>query len=166
MELPNRKSIRLQGWDYANEGYYFVTIDTWQKIKYFGQIVGGKMILNGYGNILAGEIVNTPKIRLGVTVDTYQIMPDHLHIILKIRQDDGGKQNLGYIIRGIKMATAAKISKRSRGAMHCARTKNVWQYAGTNRIWQRNFYERIIRNELELNRIRRYIIDNPKNWEK
>lgn len=146
--MKNRHSIRLKGWDYGSIGKYFVTIDTWHKIKYFGEIINGTMILNGFGKILDDEILNTPIIRKNIVIPVYQIMPDHVHLIINI--EHGIAQNLGKIIRGIKMSTA---------------TKTKIEFCNKYPIWQRNYYEMIIKNEFEYDRIEKYILNNPKKWE-
>ena len=125
------------------------------------------MILNEYGKILENEILNTHIIRQGVNISVFQIMPDHFHMILEISVGAHGNapvqsgcgeisvvahgnapvQNLGCIIRGIKMAATMKIKLLG----------YKWQ------VWQRNYYEEIIRNQGDFNRIRKYIIENPEN---
>lgn len=77
-------STRLPGWDYANAGYYFVTIVTHGRIPYFGEIVAGEMHLSPIGDIVANEWVKTPQIRPNVQLDEWVIMPNHLHAILVI----------------------------------------------------------------------------------
>ena len=165
--MNNRQSIRLDGYDYGKNGYYFVTVDTWRKRKLFGEIIGGIMILNQNGIILNNEIMNTPKMRLGVKIPVHQIMPDHWHAIIFIPHVGAGcfppdgvdgnptvnkckKQNLGNIIGGIKMAVTKKLKL------------NEIKFD----IWQRDYYERIIRNEIELKNVSKYIIENPIKWKK
>jgi len=150
----NRHSIRLKGYDYSQNGWYFVTVDTWRKNKYFGNIADGKMCLNEDGLVLHEEINNTEKIRKGVVVDIFQIMPDHFHMILGINPMIGAHchapvQKLGNIVRGIKMIVAKRMKIEGRI---------------NTPIWQRNYYERIIRNKWEMERIRRYILYNPKKY--
>jgi len=131
-----------------------VTVDTWRKNNYFGDVFDGKMVLNRNGLILEEEIIGTPKIRVGVCVGIFQIMPDHFHIILGINQTIGAHgnapvQRLGNIIRGIKMIVVKRMRIEEKI---------------NQPVWQRNYYERIIRNEGEFARIRKYILDNPKKY--
>jgi len=160
--VGDRKSIRLRGYDYSSDGRYFITVDSWHKRKIFGMIVGGKMVLNQYGKILEEEILNTHIIRHGVNIPVFQIMPDHFHMILEISVGAHGNapvqsgcgeisvqnlpvQNLGYIIRGIKMAVSTKLK--------------IIGYQ--LQVWQRNYYEMIVRDESDYNRVVKYILNNP-----
>ena len=168
--MGDRKSIRLRGYDYSSDGRYFITVDSWHKRKIFGMIVGGKMVLNQYGKILEEEILNTHIIRHGVNIPVFQIMPDHFHMILEISVGAHGNapvqsgcgeisvgahgnapvqnlpvQNLGYIIRGIKMAVSTKLK--------------IIGYQ--LQVWQRNYYEMIVRDESDYNRVVKYILNNP-----
>jgi len=161
----NRQSIRLINFDYG-VGIYFVTIDSWKKNKYFGEIVDRNMVLNSNGIILDDEIKRTSEIRKEVSIDIYQIMPDHLHMILVINKENKGqikseygcgsmqstrtgKQNLGNIVGGIKRAVSKKLKLENK----------IY-----SPIWHRNYYERVIRNHGELLRIRNYIRQNPKKY--
>ncbi len=167
MELPKRKSIRLKEFDYSSNGAYFVTICTQDREMLFGDIINGKMVLNKMGKIVDQAIQQTPEIRKNVQIDIYQIMPNHVHIIINIvgaycntplRLDkypqsklfQSPSQTLGSIIRGIKSVTAKQIRI----------TMDNPQFP----VWQRNYYEHIIRNEKDLDEISQYIINNPLMW--
>ena len=80
----HRRSIRLRGYDYTAPGAYFVTIDTFGGLCLFGEIVGGVMRLNDYGEIANAEWLKTPSIRPEIALDEYQIMPNHFHAIVMI----------------------------------------------------------------------------------
>lgn len=82
-QLNNRKSIRLRNWDYSWQAYYFVTICTYKRECIFGDIIDGKMFLNRYGEILDNIILKLP-IRFNITIEIYQIMPNHLHLIISV----------------------------------------------------------------------------------
>jgi len=172
-EKHNRRSIRLRGYDYSKPGAYYVTICTENHDCLFGEIENGKMRLNESGEIIKNEWKNTRKIRPNVILDKYVIMPDHFHAIIIIepelldypRINDNNSmeradrirfrspsKNLGAIIRGFKSATAKQI--------------NILRQTPGAPLWQRNYYEHILRNENDLNRIRTYIINNPSNWKK
>ena len=173
------KSTRYSGWNYADEGYYFVTICTYGKEEFFGKVLNGKMQLNDIGKIVAEEWLKTPKIRKNITLDEWIIMPNHIHgiIIIEYKIDDGvethcntqkvethcnaslreyknkfGPQsnNLSAIIRGFKGITTKIICEK---------------FSKINFTWQSRFYDRIIRNERELNNVRNYIYNNPIKWE-
>ncbi len=155
------KSIRLPNWDYSNPGYYAVTICTKDKIEYFGKIKNGKMYLNQLGKIVEKCWLEIPNHFPFIFLDCYIIMPNHIHGIIEIKCRDAkfcvstgnenkfGPQskNLASIIRGFKTG--------------------VKKYATINKInfvWQKSFYEHIIRGENDLNRVREYIRLNPLNW--
>lgn len=167
-KLPNRKSCRLKGWDYSWDGLYYVTICTKYLECYFGDVVDQKMILSNMGKIIADEWQKTKIIRENVDLDKWVVMPNHVHGIIII--DNGSvrthcnasvrrkeyknkfgpqSNNVSAIIRGFKGACSKKIHK----------------IYDPNFAWHTRFYDHIIRDEKDLNRIRQYIINNPKNWD-
>lgn len=179
----HRRSIRLQGYDYSQEGLYFITICCQDRTHLFGEIVDGKMILNSYGEIAQKEWQNTSTIRDNVVLHEFVVMPNHFHSIIEIKFQKGnneiGKfqspsQTVGAIIRGYKIATIKKIkdfmlfSERdnfSTGELQFAPTAPTEKIKELDfKIWQRNYYEHIIRNEEAYARISDYIRDNPKRW--
>ena len=148
-EIHHRRSIRLQGYDYTNAGIYFVTICSYQRQHLFGTIDNGEMKIN-----LAGQIVfmlwqKIPHHFPNVQLDEFVLMPDHLHGIVVIAESKD-KFSLANIIQNFKSVSSRKINRIN---------KNY----GVS-IWQRNYYERIVRNEEELNNQREYIKNNPANW--
>lgn len=171
--LHNRRSIRLKGYDYSQEGIYFITLCCQDRQHLFGKIENGIMYLNEFGEIIKEEWEKTPIIRTNISLGAYIIMPDHFHAILHIDQQITKKedyipnqfkspsQTIGAIIRGFKGATTIRINKiNSNGTGES-------QFAPTpNRIWQRNYLEKIIRDQRAYQNITQYIIDNPKNWKK
>ena len=183
--LPNRQSIRLKNYDYSQEGSYFITLVTQDRIHLFGKIEDGKMILNTVGKILEEEWRNTIELRPNITLGEFIIMPDHMHMIITITAQMEKKEDkewihsnpkspshtIGAIIRGFKGASTKKINQflNSTGESQFAPTTDS-QFAPTefykNKIFQRNYYEHIIRNQNDFNRIEQYIIDNPMNWKK
>ncbi|MBV6420025.1 MAG: hypothetical protein DAHOPDDO_01251 [Ignavibacteriaceae bacterium] len=180
---PQRKNNRLKEYDYSFPGWYYVTICTFNRINLFGKIADGKMVLNEDGKIVEEEWLQTKEIRKNVDLDYYIIMPNHLHGIIIIEQSfedviikgrgelnspekiDSGRiqyaptndtfispsHTLGAIVRGFKSSV----------------TKKIRELSGNSelRIWQRNYYEHIIRNDNDLHRIRTYIQNNPLKWE-
>jgi putative transposase len=88
--LHHRKSIRFSGYDYSEPGGYFITISTFQHIELFGKIIGQAMQLNPFGIIVQEEWLHTPEIRLGITLDEFVFMPDHMHAIVLINDPDVG----------------------------------------------------------------------------
>jgi len=181
-EIHHRHSIRLKDYDYSQEGAYFVTICTWNKDHMFGEIDSGNMSLNEYGEIVKQEWLRTGIIRANVKMDYFIIMPNHFHGILMISDDCRGT---------LQRARHENIRGESRGTLQRApaseqfgkpvsnsiptivrlfkstTTKQINQIRNLPGIsvWQRNYYEHIIRSEPELNKIREYILNNPLNWE-
>ena len=182
----NRQSIRLRKYDYSQSGAYFVTICTQNKKCFFGNLVNDKMILNDAGrmiNIIWNELpINYP----GVNIDEFQIMPNHVHGIIVIDNgqprvfdneqprnstngqargfDDGQPRgvaptaglSLPDVVHRFKSLTTARYR-------HGVKQKQWPPFPG--KLWQSNYYEHIVRNENELNDIRRYIMDNPRKWD-
>lgn len=164
----HRRSIRLKCYDYSQPGAYFVTIVTHQRQCIFGRIVDGKMRLNEWGEIAKQCWNEIPQHYPNVTLDEYVIMPNHIHGIIILNENNTndlivGVQNfepprneyqhiipksIGSIVRGFKIGV----------------TKWFRQHTDIYTVWQRNYYEHIIRNETELQNIRQYILNNPMNW--
>ena len=153
----HRRSIRLQGYDYAQAGAYFITLCAQGRAHLFGRVMGGAVELSDIGQIVAEEWERTPAVRSNVELDAYVVMPDHMHGILVIthRDDEADappatsalrspKRTIGAIVRGFKAAVVRRAGRP---------------------IWQRDYYEHIIRSEAALDRIRKYIIANPDRWQ-
>jgi len=183
-EKHHRRSIRLQGYDYSREGLYFITICCQDRAYLFGEIAEGEMILNSYGEIAESEWRRTNEIRDNVELHEFVVMPNHFHSIIEIKFQKGnneiGKfqspsQTIGAIIRGFKIATIKKIKdfilisdkeNMSTGELQFAPTPTEKIKELDFKIWQRNYYEHIIRNDQSYERISDYIRDNPKRWNK
>lgn len=177
-----RRSIRLKGYDYTNSGAYYITICTYNKKQLFGQIVDGKMCLNLYGQIVEYKWNNIEKHFKNAHLDVFQIMPDHLHgiIMLDGRGNVGAKHSKKIIdIKYVLLDKNASPLQRPCGTkpqsisaiiqnFSSISTRKINQIRKTpgEKLWQRNYYERIIHNNQELNAIRGYIIYNPLNWNK
>jgi REP element-mobilizing transposase RayT len=167
----HRRSIRLNEYDYSQPGWYYITICTDNKISLFGQISNGKMILNEYGKIVEEEWLKTKKIRKNVDLDYYCIMPNHIHGIIIIEyqiQNTGGRDPVHV---GATRRVAPTLQPDSLGSIigqfKSVSTKQINKINITTgkSIWQRNYYEHIIRNETDLYYIRNYIQNNPLKWE-
>ncbi len=149
----HRRSIRLRGYDYTKSGAYFVTICTQGKECILGEIKNGMMIKNKFGKIISNSWEEIPVKYPHVNLDISVTMPNHFHGILVIdttTRRGGVSPPLGQMIAYFKY--------------HSTRQINVITSSPGIRCWQRNYYEHIIRNDEDLNRIRQYITDNPKNW--
>lgn len=161
-EKHHRHSIRLKKYDYSQAGAYFVTIDIQNRERLFGDIANGAMVLNDAGKMIADQWNALRERFPSVDLDTYQIMPDHFHGIiiivgatLVVALDGGKPPTLGNIIGAFKSITTHEYIKG---------VKNQYWQKFSKRLWQRNYYEHVIRDENDLNRIRKYIQLNPSNW--
>jgi putative transposase len=151
-DFHHRQSIRLQGYDYTKAGAYFITICTHHRAYLFGEIDSGIMELNALGNIAQSHWQKLSQHHANIIVDEFIVMPDHLHgIIMIVESSIDHPQPISEIIRGFKTFSARAINK-TRGLRGIP-------------VWQRNYYDRIIRDELEIDRVRQYIINNPQKWD-
>lgn len=151
-----RKSIRLKGYDYSQGGLYFITICTQNRRHLFGTITNGEMNINSAGKMIAHHwehlVELFPIINLHVSV----VMPNHLHGIIGIVEEEEKKTTIGDIICAFKSITTLEYSR--------AVKNNQWPRFDKH-LWQRNYYEHIIRNNDSLEKITDYIVHNPERWE-
>ena len=169
MALGNqRRSIRLKDYDYSPEGAYFVTICTHRHNCLFGEIVDSAMMLNAFGEIVHDEWIRTAIARPNVTIDTFIVMPNHLHGIIIINEYNIRRGDLaGRPYTPIPHGPPSNSISAMVGQFKSLATKHINALRGTpgTRVWQRNYYEHVIRNEDDLNEIRQYILDNPVKWD-
>ena len=174
----HRRSIRLAGYDYVQIGAYFVTIDSFRREYLFGDVVGNKMMLNSAGRIVEMCWYDIPFHFPDVTLDASIVMPNHIHGIVWIVGDGRGAAFGGGTAFGRGTACRAPTVERFGRpvpnslptvirSFKSAATKQINQQRGARGlpVWQRNYYEHIVRNEIELTRIRNYIATNPLHWE-
>ncbi|ANH83448.1 hypothetical protein A8C56_22915 [Niabella ginsenosidivorans] len=166
----NRKSIRLKGYNYAQAGLYFITLCTHNRVHLFGQIINGEMVLNAGGRVAAKCWQDIPAHFPTAALHEYVVMPNHIHGIIELQSPSVGVQNfepqqmgtenkfqhiipqsIGSIVRGFKI-----------GVTKWFRYENG--FAQNAQIWQRNYYEHIIRNDAAYHRIANYILNNPAKW--
>ena len=157
-KFSRRKQLRLKEYDYSQEGYYFITICTQNRLQ-----ILSKIICN-----CRGEVPPSPaKTKIGkqveetikyieqkydsIRIDDFVIMPNHIHLIIQ-NTGEGGTSPLHKIIIELKTYTTKKYNEFNK-------TRGL-------KLWQRNYYEHVIRNEKEYYLIKQYIQDNPLNWEK
>ena len=163
-KIHHRQSMRLKDYDYSQDGYYFVTICTENKTEYFGEIIDGKMVLNEMGKIVNQCWLEIPEHFPDVSLDEHIIMPNHLHGIIAIENNNRvvGNENFRSL-RGWHGAKSRSLSSIIRG-LKIGVTK--WCHQNNCEFqWQKSFYDHIIRNEKELDKIRKYIFENPPKWE-
>ena len=163
-----RRSIRLPGHDYAGAGAYFITIVAYGRACLFGDIVNGEMRLNRFGQAVTDAWAWLGAQYSYVDVDAYVVMPNHIHGVLFLREGHSGRSAPGR--GGSRTApTGGALRKplgRLIGAFKTVSAKTINQSRGTPGapVWQRNYYEHIVRDEAALDRIRAYIADNPAHW--
>lgn len=179
----HRHSIRLKGYDYSQSGAYFVTLVTWQRECLFGEVVNGEMRLNRMGKIVEQAWFDLPRHYRHLELGAFVVMPNHAHGILILHDESRGgsllsgesvlpesthasqistpdnqtrpysvpkRHPLSEIVRALKSFSAKRI--------------NVWRHAEGLSVWQRNYFEHIIRNEREMENIWLYIESNPARW--
>ena len=161
-----RKQLRLKGYNYSQNGYYFVTICSESRGNIFGKIIEGTMEANSLGKSVAECLSQIPKHFPFVIVDEYVVMPNNVHAIIQINNINVGANNYSPLPKGKRpngtsMTLGSIIRGFKKGVVKIARNKNF-----IHKLWQRNYYEHIIRSDDELQEIRKYIADNPKNWKK
>ena len=163
----HRRSIRLKGYDYSQAGMYFLTICTYNRQCLFGEVVedfdGTATIkLNRCGEIVRDAWLRTPVLRPNVVLGEWVIMPNHIHAVVIILERktavssppspfQSPSQTVGAIVRGFKASVTKQIND------HHATTAVP--------VWQRNYWEHIIRNEASYGKIANYITNNPNTWQ-
>jgi len=175
----HRHALRLPGYDYSQAGAYFVTLCTHNRECLFGEIANGQMRLNEAGRLVQDCWTWLAQQYPYVELDAWVIMPNHLHGVLVIRECRGGSRTAptedrhkplierGPLPSAPTAPTARKPLGRLIGAFRTVSTPriNALRGAPVLPVWQRNYYEHIIRDEEGLQRIREYIAHNPARWE-
>ena len=171
----HRRSIRLKEYNYSQAGMYFITIRTYKWGKIFGKILNGKMYLNEFGSTVKFEWLKTSKMRVNIDIDEFVIMPDHFHGIIiinewynkNIQHNEAMQYSKYYNTMGNQIEQFGKSTKNSIPTIiklfKSSSTKKINNLRNTpgKPVWQRNYYERLIRNEKALYQIRTYIRNNP-----
>jgi putative transposase len=189
-EKHHRRSIRLRGYDYSQNGAYFVTLCVQQREYLFGKIFNDKMQLNEYGEIVREEWLKTQEIRPNIIVDEFVVMPNHVHGIVIIKNAMISRMT---IMDGVTRATGP-VAPTENGIPHTRETEtterklprgpkpgsigaiigqcksvitkriNLIRQTPGRSVWQRDFYDCIGRDPTEIFKIRQYIRNNPANW--
>ena len=162
--IHHRRSIRLKHFDYRQDGFYFITLCCKDNVHFFGEIIDDHMQLNEIGKIAQKCWYDIPNHFENVELHEFVIMPNHIHFIIEIvgakyfsphnpnefmpNRPKGTSQTIGSIVRGFKVGV----------------TKWVRQNTHIHTLWQRNYYEHIIRTEESYHKISDYIKYNPLNW--
>ena len=180
-ERHHRRSIRLKGYDYHQPGAYFVTICTQDRACLFGDAVEGEIQLNDAGRMVHDVWNELPNHYPGIAIDAFVVMPNHIHgIMILVGADprvcpNAGQPPVGVGPRaypGQPQGVAPTLGLPD--VVHRFKTMTTRRYTDgakqlgwepfRGRLWQRNYYEHIIRNEESLNRIREYILTDPMHW--
>jgi REP element-mobilizing transposase RayT len=184
-----RRSIRMLGWNYSFPGWYFVTICAYKKEFLFGNIVDQQMVCNELGGIVLEEFLRIPERFSNTALDCFVVMPNHVHFVLSVGaihespvheppflpvreptidfdniQSDaqtGAIRELPLREKRRKMLLSKMVGYFK---MNSAKKINDIRQSSGCPVWQRNYFERIIRDENELQRIQEYILQNPLNW--
>ncbi|MBP7885734.1 MAG: transposase [Candidatus Marinimicrobia bacterium] len=200
------ESIRLPGYDYSQPGAYFITIVTHNRQCSFGNIIDDEMMLNEFGVLVQNEWLKTGIIRPNINIDAFVVMPNHLHGIIIITDNDNGHSRDSRDSRDSRRDTLQRVStitdtitdtdtdtitdtemgtetdtgtieqfgKPTKNSIptivrsfKSTTTKQINQMRQTpmQPLWQRNYFEHVIRDDNELTRIHQYIINNSKRWE-
>ena len=152
-ELPKRKRNRLENYDYSSCGAYFITVCTLEKQNYFWENVGAiidrpqDVELSTYGKMVDQAIKNIPSAYPALSLESYVIMPNHIHLLVRVCADEYG--------RPLVAPTMSRVVKQLKGV--------VSKQAGIS-IWQKSFHDHIIRNREDYEEHLRYIYENPIRW--
>ncbi|HSW88051.1 MAG TPA: transposase [Candidatus Saccharimonadales bacterium] len=162
-----RKRNRLQYYDYSQNGWYFITICTKNREEFFGKIKNDQMILNEIGEITKQCWIEIPNHFSNVVLDEFVIMPNHVHGIIVIRNVDNiimGNKDVCSLQDGLwQTKLSGSLSSIVRG-FKIGVTKWCHQNNVNNFLWQKSFYDHVIKDEKSLYNIRTYIHNNPLKW--
>ena len=153
-ELPIRKRNRLDGYPYDSCGMYFITLCTLDRKSLFWENVGAitdrpqEITLSRYGKIVEEALMQIPQVYPAVFVESYTVMPNHIHLLLSVGLDEGG--------RPVVAPTISRIVQQLKGIV----VKRIGRP-----IWQKSFYDHIIRDQRDYEEHLRYIEENPLKWE-
>lgn len=181
----HRRSIRLKGYDYSQAGVYFVTIVAWQRECLFGDVANGRMNLNRHGHIVRDAWFDLKNHYRHVELGGFVIMPNHVHGIIVLIDDGRGGSSTSGGINSPDISPAGMHNlptnqtrpyvkpKPRHGLPEIVRAFKSFSAKRINRlrrtdgipVWQRNYYEHVIRNEREMDNITKYIETNPLRWD-
>lgn len=173
-----RKSTRLAEYDYSTPGSYFVTLPTYQGRNYFGGIQSGKVLLNNAGEMIVGWWQKIPDKFHNIQLDEYILMPNHLHGIINILELEKPAEHVG---ADPCVRPEGMLGNKSQGASSLPDIIKWFKAMSTNEyirgvkqgkweqfekhLWQRSYYEHVIRKLENVSEVREYILNNPLRWE-
>jgi len=157
------ESARLPGWNYANDGSYFLTICTHNCECFLGEILNGNLVLSHYGEIVREELLRSFEMRHELKCVSCVIMPNHLHLIVNLNQLEPSK----YKVPRISAMRPKSISSFVGGFKSSATSRiNALRNSKGRQVWHPRFYDHLIRNNCEFELIYNYIAQNPAIWHK
>lgn len=162
----HRRSIRYPGYDYRSPGFYFITICSAQRRHIFGEVLAGDIVLSQAGMIVKKCWSDLPRSFANIRTDAFTVMPNHAHGVIEVLTDVAARPR-GADFRqtpggGTRHGSVSAVVQNLK-SVSTRRIRNIMtDFAGP--IWQRNYYEHIIRTEKSLNMIRLYIELNPRMW--
>jgi putative transposase len=162
--LPRRKSTRMREYDYSRSGWYFITLCTKNRIEWFGDVIGEKMVLSEYGKIAERQWLWLARQYDYVRLDEFVIMPNHLHGIVVI---ESGRDNPRVVPTGVVPMGYSRrhnLLSKSVNAFKTTTLKLIHQQNLMEFVWQRSFYDHLIRRDDSQKSIRDYIANNPMKW--
>ena len=159
--FPRRKNLRLQGFDYSTPGAYFVTICTQRHTRLFGEVVDGVMYPNAAGQMVELIWRSLPDKFPSAALDSFQVMPDHLHFGIwvawpAVAPDITPNPSLIQMMQWFKSLTTARYR-------HGVKQEGWTRYPG--KLWQRSYFDHIVRSQQALDKIRHYIDTDPARWQ-
>ena len=166
MSVPNRaatrpgttRRVRLKDYDYSTSGYYFVTICTHNRLHYFGSITDARLSLTPAGIMAARSIEDCPSQLASVCIDSFVVMPNHIHVLIGISvrvENESQSDNLIAVVHWLKSTTHQRYREGVR--------KHDWKpFEGM--VWQEGYHDHIVRNDQELETLRAYIATNVERW--
>jgi len=153
-DIRQRRSLRLKGYDYSQDGAYFVTICAHGRECLFGEVIGSEMKMDEIGRKVQAVWDDLPIHYPHIATDAFVVMPNHVHGVIAIRAGlkpaPTKRHGLSEIVRAFKTFSARRINefRKTSGAL----------------VWQRNYYDHVIRNDTDYNRIAEYVANNPQRW--
>ena len=162
-KLPIRKPLRINNYDYNTPGAYFITFCTHNRKNLLSRIVGAihespELQLTSCGRIVDAVIQNIPS-HIPVTIDRYVIMPNHIHLIAMISEEDALRTIHESPLQG------RPIISRTIGYIKMNASKMIRRQYGDISVWQRGYHDHVIRNREDYEMIAKYISENPIRWE-
>ena len=180
LSQSRRRSTRLRGYDYGQTGGYFVTICVQDQKCLFGKIIDGQMQLNDIGKIVIECWNRIPQHFFSAELDVYVVMPNHLHgiILLNTKRSTSACPSFysqpnrhGEVPSPVSPNRRTKIPSPTLGQVvayfkyQSTKCINQLRDMPGTRVWQRNYYDHVLRDDIDLQRIRQYITDNPMQWQ-